>query len=282
MKVFETAGQIHAEINYLRSQGKKIGLVPTMGALHQGHITLIKEALKSCDIVVCSIFVNPLQFNNPEDFKKYPSTIVKDSQMLEESGCHLLFHPNYEQVYGQTQPRDYDLGHLNNVMEGAFRPGHFQGVANVVIRFFEIIIPDIAYFGLKDYQQYMVIKRITALTMPQIKIQGVETVREETGLAMSSRNLRLNEEEYKRACKVPSLLKLITEKLKHQSIKEAKEWFIHEFSLIPHLKIEYIEFADADTLELVSELTPQRSIRVFTAFYAGEVRLIDNMEVLLD
>ncbi len=277
MKVFQSSGQIHAEINFIRSQGKKVGLVPTMGALHQGHMALIERALMATDTVVCSIFVNPLQFNNPDDFKKYPNTIARDTQMLEEIDCHLLFNPNYEQVYGQSEPRNYDLGHLNEVMEGPFRPGHFQGVANVVMRFFEIIQPDVAFFGLKDYQQYMVIKKITAQHLPHIKIQGVETIRDDKGLAMSSRNMRLLPDEYNSAVKVPALLKKINEKLKDKTVQEAKDWFTKSVNKIEHLKCEYIELADADTLELVEDPSKHKNIRVFTAFYAGEVRLIDNM-----
>jgi len=277
MKVFQSSGQIHAEINFIRSQGKKVGLVPTMGALHNGHLTLIQQALMATDTVVCSIFVNPLQFNNPDDFKKYPNTLTKDTQMLEEIDCHLLFNPNYEQVYGQSKPREYDLGDLDKVMEGSFRPGHFQGVANVVMRFFEIVQPDIAFFGLKDYQQYMVIKKITAQHLPHIKIQGVETIRDEKGLAMSSRNMRLSAAEYESAVKVPALMKKVTEKLKDKSVNEVKGWFIQAVNKIEHLKCEYIELADADTLELVEDPLKHKNIRVFTAFYAGEVRLIDNM-----
>lgn len=277
MKVFQSSGQIHAEVNFLRSQGKKVGLVPTMGALHKGHIALIERALMACDTVVCSIFVNPLQFNNPDDFKKYPNTLAHDTQMLEEIDCHLLFNPNYEQVYGQSEPKEYDLGHLNEVMEGPFRPGHFQGVANVVMRFFEIIRPDMAFFGLKDYQQYMVIKKITAEHMPEIQIMGVETIRDEKGLAMSSRNMRLTPEQYQSAVKVPALLKKIKEKLKSKTVKEVKNWFIKSVNKADHLKCEYIELADADTLELVTDPSKHQHIRVFTAFYAGEVRLIDNM-----
>jgi pantoate--beta-alanine ligase len=277
MKVFQSSGQIHGEINFLRSQGKKVGLVPTMGALHQGHIALIQRALMACDTVVCSIFVNPLQFNNPEDFNKYPNTIARDTQMLEEIDCHLLFNPNYEQIYGQSEPKEYDLGHLNDVMEGPFRPGHFQGVANVVMRFFEIIQPDMAFFGLKDYQQYMVVKRITAQLMPHIQIMGVETVRDEKGLAMSSRNMRLTPEEYQSAVQVPELLKKVSGKLKDKSVEEVKDWFTKSVNKIPHLKNEYIELADAETLDLVTDPSNHQHIRVFTAFYAGEVRLIDNM-----
>ncbi len=279
MKVFQSSGQIHAEVNYLRSQGKKVGLVPTMGALHKGHITLIERALMACDTVVCSIFVNPLQFNNPDDFNKYPNTIAKDTQMLEEIDCHFLFNPNYEQVYGQSQPKEYDLGHLNDIMEGPFRPGHFQGVANVVMRFFEIIQPDMAFFGLKDYQQYMVIKRIAAQHMPSLQIIGVETVRDEKGLAMSSRNMRLSAEEYQSATKVPALLKKVSEKLKDKTVEQVKDWFTKQVNKVPHLKNEYIELADADTFELVTDSSKHKNIRVFTAFYAGEVRLIDNMPV---
>lgn len=277
MKVFQSAAQIHAEINFLQSQGKKIGLVPTMGALHNGHLSLIKRALLDCDVVVCSIFVNPLQFNNPDDYNKYPSTIVKDTQMLETVDCHILFHPNYEQVYGQSEPKEYELGNLNQVMEGFYRPGHFQGVANVVMRFFEIVQPNMAFFGLKDYQQYMVIKKVTAQYMPQIQIVGVDTMRDENGLAMSSRNMRLSEEEYKSAVQVPVLLHQIKQKLQSHSVAEVKSWFQAEVNKIPYLKAEYMELADADTMELVVDSTKHQRIRAFTAFYAGEVRLIDNI-----
>lgn len=279
MKVFQNAGQIHAEINFLRSQGKKIGLVPTMGALHKGHISLIESALTACDIVVCSIFVNPLQFNNPEDFKKYPSTIANDMKLLEEIDCHLLFNPSYDQVYGQSQPREFDLGHLNDVMEGKFRPGHFQGVANVVLRLFEIIQPDMAFFGLKDYQQYMVIKKITAQYLPQITILGIETIRDEKGLAMSSRNLRLTPDQYTNAVKVASLLKKVGSKLQTKSVQEVKSWFQKEVNKLSEMSFEYLEIANAETLEPVNELDANQKLRAFTAFYAGDVRLIDNISI---
>jgi len=279
MKVFESAGQIHAEINFLKSQGKKIGFVPTMGALHSGHMLLIKNALEECDIVVCSIFVNPLQFNNPDDYKKYPSTIAKDTQLLEEINCHILFHPGYDQVYGTSQPKVYDLSNLNDTMEGAFRPGHFQGVANVVLRLFEIVQPDVAYFGLKDYQQYMVVKHVTALHMPKLEIKGIETLRDENQLAMSSRNLRLSKEEYDSALKVPALLRQAGSMLQTHTSTQVQNWFNSQLSSIAHLKPEYLEFADADTLEPVTEFKQGKNIRVFTAFYAGEVRLIDNMAI---
>lgn len=277
MKVFQSASQIHAEINFLRGQGKTIGLVPTMGALHNGHLSLIKRALLDCDVVVCSIFVNPLQFNNPEDFAKYPSTIAKDTQMLDSIDCHFLFNPDYEQVYGKSEAKEYDLGNLNNVMEGAYRPGHFQGVANVVMRFFEIVQPNMSFFGLKDYQQYMVIKKVTAQFMPQIQVVGVDTMRDENGLAMSSRNMRLSEDEYTSAIKVPVLLQQINAMLQYKSVPEIKSWFEAEVNKIPDLKAEYMELADGDTMELVMDAKKHQHIRAFTAFYAGPVRLIDNI-----
>jgi len=279
MKVFESAGQIHAEINFLKSQGKRIGFVPTMGALHAGHILLIKNALLECDVVVCSIFVNPLQFNNPDDYKKYPSTIVKDTQMLQEIDCHILFHPGYEQVYGTSQPKEYDLAALNDTMEGAFRPGHFQGVANVVLRLFEIVQPDAAFFGLKDYQQYMVVKHVTSQFMSKLEIKGIETLRDDNGLAMSSRNLRLSKEEYESAIKVPALLKKAGEMIKTHSLEEIKAWFNSQLSDIPYLKYEYLEIADSATLQPIAHFSGEQNMRVFTAFYAGEVRLIDNMSI---
>jgi len=277
MKLFQTSGQIHAEINFLRSQGKKVGFVPTMGALHKGHLALVEYALKACDVVVCSIFVNPLQFNNPEDFNKYPSTIASDTQLLEGVGCHFLFNPNYEQVYGQSEPRTYDLGQLNEVMEGKFRPGHFQGVANVVIRLFEIVQPDIAFFGLKDYQQLMVIKRVTAAHLPHIQVVGVDTIRDENGLAMSSRNMRLTPEQYQSAQLVPGLMQQSLKMLKSKSVDEVIGWFKDSVNNVPHLQYEYLEIADGETLKHVEDISQHQHIRLFTAFYAGEVRLIDNI-----
>lgn len=279
MKVFRSSGQIQAEINFLHSQGKTVGLVPTMGALHNGHISIIERALMACDTVVCSIFVNPLQFNNPEDYKKYPSTITNDTRMLEEIDCHMLFNPDYSQVYGHSEPKVYDLGNFNNLMEGAFRPGHFQGVANVVMRFFEITQPDVAFFGLKDYQQFMIIKKVAALVFPNIQIIGVETIRDENGLALSSRNARLSADEYKSAIKVPALLREAVTMLGKHTIAEIKTWFEKKVNKIPHLKNEYMEITDAGSLELVTNPSKHKNIRVFVAFYAGEVRLIDNIAV---
>lgn len=279
MKVFQSAEQIQAQVNFLKGQGKTIGLVPTMGALHKGHISLIESSLMACDVAVCSIFVNPLQFNSPEDFNKYPSTITKDTQMLQEINCNILFSPNYEEVYGQSEAKQYDLGNLNGIMEGLYRPGHFQGVANVVMRLFDIIRPNIAFFGLKDYQQYMVIKRVTSQLMSTIQIMGVDTVRDENGLAMSSRNLRLSDLAYTCAIKVPPLLMEIGQRLQKYSITEIKKWFAKQANKIPNIRVEYLELADAETMKLVTDQAKHQHIRVFTAFYVDGVRLIDNMAV---
>lgn len=279
MKVFQSSAQIHAEVNFLKSQKKTVGFVPTMGALHPGHISLIKQALAACDVVVCSIFVNPLQFNNPEDYKKYPSTINLDIELLEEAGCHLLFHPNYEQVYGQSQPKIYPLGFLDQVMEGAFRPDHFQGVANVVLRFFDIVQPDMAFFGLKDYQQFLVVKTMAAKFAPHVQIVGAPTIREENGLAMSSRNMRLTPEQRELSAKVPGLMMEAGRMLAQHPVMEVKKWFEREISLIHGLRLEYFELSDGDTLEPVVNYSAHHHIRAFTAFYAGDVRLIDNIQI---
>lgn len=282
MKVFKTATAFTQVISELKIQGKKIGFVPTMGALHKGHLTLVESAMKSCDIVVCSIYVNPLQFNNPEDFTKYPNTLESDIEKLESVGCDFLFNPTFEEVYGPAKAKDYDLGDLNNYMEGPFRPGHFQGVANVVIRLFEIVLPDVAFFGLKDYQQYLVVKHITKNHLPNITIQGIETVRDDNGLAMSSRNMRLTKSQYENALAVPKLMQEIGDKLSSYTIAEIKTWFEEKVNTTPELKYEYVEIADAENLHPVLDYTKHQRMRIFVAFYAGSVRLIDNIELVVE
>ncbi|MCX7743334.1 MAG: pantoate--beta-alanine ligase [Flavobacteriales bacterium] len=279
MKIIQSVAQMVLTMQDFRSKNKSIGFVPTMGALHEGHLALVRKSISENDITVVSIFVNPLQFNNPDDFLKYPKMPEKDRLMLENEGCDVLFTPVKDEIFPPEYKKSFQLGYWDTVMEGAFRPGHFQGVARVVYRLFEIIQPQRAYFGLKDYQQFMIISRVVAPYFQDLKILGLETVREKSGLALSSRNLRLTPKQYSQASQVPELLKKAADMLGKKTLQEIKEWFKAELSKYSELRPEYLEFAHADTLQPFVEGDTPSKYRVFVSFYAGEVRLIDNMAV---
>ena len=280
MILFKKADRLH---NYLEEQheiGKKIGFVPTMGALHQGHISLIEASKKENDITVCSIFVNPTQFNDPKDYEKYPITIEKDIYQLETNGCDIIFLPSVKEIYPETFKKDiqYDLGYLETVLEGKFRPSHFQGVCMVVHRLLEIITCDNLYVGQKDYQQCMVIKRLIELVGKKEKINVVvcPTLREADGLAMSSRNTRLNEEERKKATAIYQVLTFFKKNLKKGDFNELIQK-VKQILLNKNFKTDYVEIADAKTLELLKEWDGKRKIVALVAAFMNEIRLIDNM-----
>lgn len=279
MKIFSSSDDIYHEISQLKLKGQKVGFVPTMGALHRGHLQLVQQSIAENDFTISSIFVNPLQFNNKEDFLKYPQTLEKDIPLLDSIHCNALFKPDYEQVYRDKSEKKFELGIYDQVMEGKYRPGHLHGVANVVFRFFEIVQPDKAYFGLKDYQQYLVIKNIVAPLFKNLEIIGVETVRDENGLALSSRNLRLTKEAYKSAIQVPDLLFQIRKKWDETSMDEIKHWFNESMNDLPEIEAEYLEVANFQTLMPAEKTDDKSNLRVFTAFYAGGVRLIDNISL---
>jgi len=280
MILFKKADQLH---NYLEKQheiGKKIGFVPTMGALHQGHISLIKASKKENDLTVCSIFVNPAQFNDPKDYEKYPITIEKDIYQLETNGCDIVFLPSVKEIYPETFTKEvhYDLGYLETVLEGKFRPGHFQGVCMVVHLLLKIISYDNLYLGQKDYQQCMVIKRLVELIGKKENLNVVicPTLREKDGLAMSSRNTRLNEDERKKATAIYQTLSF----LKSNPVKGNLDELLHKATQIlldKSFKIDYIEIADANTLELLNNWDGKRKIVALVAAFINEVRLIDNL-----
>ena len=259
---------------------QEIGFVPTMGALHAGHISLVEAAKKENEFVIASIFVNPTQFNDPEDFKKYPITLDKDIKMFEAAGCDAVFIPVINDIYpnGTGNLKHYDLGFLETVLEGKFRPGHFQGVCQVVHRLLEIVLPDNLYLGQKDYQQCMVIKRMIEIIGLDIKINICPTLREEDGLAMSSRNMRLNEEERKTATTISAALRYIKENIKSGDISAVKHES-QQMLLKKRFKIDYVEIADANTLELLDDWDGKRKIVALAAAFLGNVRLIDNMVI---
>ena len=216
MHVFHHIKSLRQALQQARSQGKRIGFVPTMGALHEGHLSLIRKSKADNELTICSIFVNPTQFNDPKDFEKYPVTLDKDIYMLEKAGCDVLFLPAVAEMYpdGLLSPKNYELGYLETVLDGAFRPGHFQGVCQVVEQLLTVIKPDISFVGQKDYQQCMVIKKLIALTGMETGVIICPTLREADGLAMSSRNMRLTKTERKKAVRISETLRFIKNEIK--------------------------------------------------------------------
>lgn len=280
MRIFKKTADLKDWLNSLNKISFSIGFVPTMGALHQGHISLIQESKHHNSITVCSIFVNPAQFNDPKDFEKYPITIERDIEMLEMADCDVLFLPSVSEIYpeGFSEAKQYDLGFLETVLEGKYRPGHFQGVCRVVERLLEIVVPNNLYLGQKDYQQCMVIAHLVKLMDQQsnIQINICPTLREASGLAMSSRNMRLSEKEKNIALTIFQSLKLIKNKLAKGDINELKR----EAILILEQKgfrIDYVEIVDANTLTPLTEWDGKQKSVALIAVYLNEVRLIDNM-----
>ncbi|MGK2862899.1 MAG: pantoate--beta-alanine ligase [Chitinophagaceae bacterium] len=272
--------------NYLelqRKEGKKYGLIPTMGALHMGHISLISNSKKSDDLSVSCIFVNPIQFNNQADYEKYPVTLEKDIAMLEEAGCDILFLPSITEIYpeGIKMTHGYDLGYLETVLEGQYRPGHFQGVCNVVHRLLDTIKPDTLYLGQKDYQQCLVVKKLIELIgmEGQIGVDISPTVREENGLAMSSRNMRLNEKEKINASGIYHALQTIKDQLQVGELMTLKTQTKKNLEK-KGFRIDYVEIADACNLKLVENWNGKQKLVALAAAYLNQVRLIDN--ILLD
>lgn len=260
--------------------GKSIGFVPTMGALHDGHITLVKQARKENDIVVCSIFVNPIQFNNPDDLKKYPRTLEEDCRLLEPAGCDIVFVPDENEMYPEPVHDVYDFGGLDKVMEGKFRPGHFNGVAVVVRKLFDIVQPRKAYFGLKDYQQLQIIKSMVHQIVSPVEIISCTTVREADGLAMSSRNRRLSKELRERAPVIYKTLSSLPAKKNSLSVGQTKQWAIEQIEGVNPLMVEYLEIADALSLQTAASWDSFPHLVACTAVWAGDVRLIDNILIL--
>lgn len=280
MQVIKISKELSDWVTLHQSQNKSLGFVPTMGALHDGHLSLIEKAKNNADLVISSIYVNPLQFNNPEDFKNYPSTIEQDLEKLEKAGCDVAFLPDYHQIYDGYTIKEFDMHQLDASMEGFYRPGHFNGMANVVMRFFEIIRPNKAFFGLKDYQQYIIVKTLAAKLFPSLEIIGVETLRDKNGFALSSRNLRLNETELKAASKVNGLIKEeITAIQNGKNLSEAILHLTKKIEDLPTLRVEYITLANALTLTPLKNYETSIPSRIFIAFYAGNIRLIDNFSM---
>ncbi|MBP6215032.1 MAG: pantoate--beta-alanine ligase [Chitinophagaceae bacterium] len=280
MIIFKKTRDLHKWLEAQRLAGISIGFVPTMGALHTGHLSLIESSIKANPVTVCSIFVNPTQFNDPKDFEKYPITIEKDIELLANAGCDILFLPSVKEIYpDELSPSlKYDLGYLERILEGKFRPGHFQGVCMVVHRLLEIVMPDNFYLGQKDYQQCMVIKKLIALIglSNAILVNICPTLREPDGLAMSSRNVRLNEDERIKATAIFRNLSFIKENLTTGDLKGLKETAFRNLSEAG-FNVDYIEIADANDLSIIDDWDGQKKLVALAAAFMKEVRLIDNI-----
>jgi len=277
MKVFKT---IKALQNQLKTHHKNntLGFVPTMGALHDGHLSLIKKAKEENDLVVVSIFVNPTQFDNKDDLEKYPKTLKNDLELLQTVDCDFVFTPDVREIYQKNiTSTSFNFGGIENEMEGQFRQGHFDGVGTIVKRLFEIVKPNTAYFGEKDFQQLQIIKKLIEIEKLPIKIIGCAIHREKDGLAMSSRNARLTNEQREAAPFIYQTLKKVQKKFGTKNAKEVSKWVEEEFKKHPILELEYFIIADEDSLKESVKKEKNNNQRAFIAAYAGDIRLIDNL-----
>ncbi len=279
MEILRNRQSLSDYIAAVKKEGKKIGFAPTMGALHDGHMSLYKEARKDNDIVISSVFVNPTQFNNPDDLKKYPRTEENDIAMLEKAGVDAVYIPTIEDIYPEkAESKHYDFGGIENEMEGKFRPGHFDGVGTVVSELFRQVQPDNAYFGEKDYQQLAIIKKLVEIEKFPINIHGVSIYRAENGLALSSRNARLSEDERNGATLIYKTLVTVNEWFRVISIPEIKKR-VEEIFEQSDYELEYFLIADEETLKETDFFYKDKSYRAFIVVFVGEVRLIDNMHL---
>ena len=280
MHVFPTIKELRAFLDEQKAAGKKVGFVPTMGALHKGHLSLMRKAKAENDLLVVSIFVNPIQFNNPDDLKKYPRDVESDKKLLESVGCDALFLPSEEEMYPEPATKAYDFGTLATVMEGVFRPGHFNGVAVVVHKLFDIVQPDRAYFGEKDFQQLAIIKKLVEMENIPVEIIPCPIQREEDGLAMSSRNVRLTPEQRENAPFIYQ--KLLEAKLRKDvlCVNHLHQMIINLFEANEYFRLEYFEIVDDTNLQPVKSWDDNVGTVACVAAWMGDVRLIDNIRII--
>lgn len=281
MILLKTASDISRFLSAKRAYGLQTGFVPTMGALHEGHLSLIEHSKKNDNVTVASIFVNPTQFNDPKDFSQYPVTLEKDIYLLENAGCNILFLPSIDEVYpsGLLLNQPYDLGYLETLLEGKYRPGHFQGVCQVVHRLLKLVQPTNLYLGQKDYQQCMVVRRLIHVTALPVQVQIVPTMREPSGLAMSSRNLRLSVQEKEGAAVIYQRLLMIQAELKPGSLGSLITEATTAILAAGFDKIDYVSIADAVSLLPVTDWDGQARLVALVAAFIGGVRLIDNLSL---
>ena len=278
MEIVHTIKDLQAALAVLRAQGKTVGLVPTMGALHAGHASLVKRCVAENDAAVVSVFVNPTQFNDKNDLAKYPRTLEADCSLLEQCGAAFAFAPSVEEMYPEPDTRQFSYAPLDTVMEGKFRPGHFNGVCQIVSKLFEAVKPDRAYFGEKDFQQLAIIREMVRQLKFPLEIVGCPIVREEDGLALSSRNARLSAEERQQALKISQTLFASRDFAKTHTVAETQKFVENAIEAAPGLRLEYFELVDGNTLQKIANwVDTQYAVGCITVF-CGEVRLIDNIK----
>ena len=278
MKVIHTIKDLQAELSVLKAQGKKVGLVPTMGALHAGHASLVKRSVNENEVTVVSVFVNPTQFNDKNDLVKYPRTLDADCKLLEACGATYAFAPSVEEMYPEPDTRQFSYAPLDTVMEGAFRPGHLNGVCQIVSKLFEAVKPHRAYFGEKDFQQLAIIREMVRQMQFDLEIVGCPIVREEDGLALSSRNARLSAEERENALKISqTLFKSRTFAATH-TVSETLKFVEDAIAAVPGLRLEYFEIVDGNTLQKVDNWNQTSYVVGCITVFCGDVRLIDNIK----
>ncbi len=278
MELIQTVSELRAKLDGFRGEGKTIGLVPTMGALHAGHASLVKRAVAENDIVVVSDFVNPTQFNDKNDLVKYPRTLDADCELLEACGVTFVFAPSVEEIYPEPDTRSFSYAPLDTVMEGKYRPGHFNGVCQIVSKLFLIVEPTRAYFGEKDFQQLAIIREMVRKYPFHLQIVGCPIVREADGLALSSRNARLTAEQRQQALQISKTLFASVEYAKTHTLAETKSFVEDGIAKADGLQLEYFEVVDGTTLQEVKEWNDSEYIVGCITVFCGEVRLIDNIK----
>ena len=278
MKLISTIKDLKSLLDEWRAEGKTVGLVPTMGALHQGHASLVERAVKENDVVVVSVFVNPTQFNDKNDLKNYPRTLEADCALLEKIGADIAFAPSVEEMYPTEDTRQFSFAPIDTVMEGACRPGHFNGVAQIVSKLFYAVEPDKAYFGEKDFQQLAIIREMVRQLDLKLEIVGCPIVREADGLAMSSRNTLLTADERQRALTISRTLFASLDYAAGNSLAATKAFVEEKINSTPGLELEYYQIVDGNTLQEINEWSDSDYVMGCIALFCGKIRLIDNIK----
>ncbi|NQY05018.1 MAG: pantoate--beta-alanine ligase [Flavobacteriaceae bacterium] len=283
MIISKTKAELKKHLSLLKDDKKTLGFVPTMGAFHEGHLSLVKKALADNDYIIVSIFVNPTQFDKEEDLVNYPKALDADVNLLKSVSDNIsVYAPSVNDIYGDnTASEHFNFGGIEHEMEGKFRTGHFDGVGTILKKLFELIMPDHAYFGKKDFQQYRIVQKLVEILKLDIKIIGCEIYRETSGLAMSSRNERLSEEMRKEAAFIYKTLQEVRDLFKNKSANQVKKWVISAFENNEFLTLEYIEISDIENLKPVKRKSKNKTYRAFISVFADKIRLIDNIALNL-
>jgi pantoate--beta-alanine ligase len=281
MKQLSQVNQIRTLLGSVRKEPATIGFVPTMGALHEGHLSLIRASMAANSFTLASIYVNPTQFNSTRDLKNYPRKLEQDCKMLDKAGCDLVFTPSDSEMYPEQDNRVFDFGHMGSVMEGKYRPGHFNGVAQIVSKLFDIVEPDIAYFGMKDFQQLAIIRKMVDDQNLPVKIVGCPIIREKDGLAMSSRNALLNTKQRKAAPLIYKTLLRVKEQFRNQSVSVIEDMVSSIINSDAELQLEYFQLVESDSLiPVITKIPANTSLTACIAVFAGQIRLIDNIGLI--